>query len=148
MQHNNMNNAPPTWAKSKQDKEKAPPHKQRQNATRVMERINSPARNATTFIQRPALTGKESSGNQLLLSFNAPPIQAKNKQSEVRVPPITHAVLFPVKTLAISPKKKWKGRATCFGMPRHAPAKANRLSTQKLILFSYFSERPALTGQD
>ena len=84
----------------------------------------------------------------LLLSFNAPPIQTKNKQSEVRVPPMTHAVLFPVKTLTISPKKKSKRKETCFGMPRHTPAKAIRLSTQMLILFAYFSERPALAGQD
>ena len=119
MQHNNMNNAPPTWAKSKQDKEKAPPHKQRQNAIKVMKRINNPARNATTFIQRPALTGQESSGNQCTCSpskhlpcrkcyyFRSTPRPYRPRISnlKIRVPPITHTVLFPVKTLAISPKK-------------------------------------------
>ena len=91
MQHSTINNAPPTWAKNKNLKEKAPPHKQRQDAIKVMERINNPARNASTCIQHMFPKQTLALLEMLLLSFNVPPIQAKNKQSEVRVPPITHA---------------------------------------------------------
>jgi len=101
------------------------------------------------------------------LSHVSPPYRAKAREAykgNVFICGCTYT-LFPVTTLAISPKKNVReGKhvlacpathqqrqfdcQTCFGMPRHAPAKAIRLSKQMLILFSYFPERPALTGQD